>query len=256
MPQQETELKEAVREKWDESSQSYDSYHGHGIKSQLERDAWKQALKNVLPKSKLKVLDVGCGTGEMSLLLAEMGHQVTGIDLSEKMLQKARSKAKASKLTVRFESGDAERLNLKDTSFDLVLNRHLLWTLPHPGDALKEWSRVLCEGGKVVVIDGLWNDGSVENRIKRLLGDFLILVRERRNPRSGGYSKELDSYLPHPRGMSSEQARDYFASADLQDVNVAILDEIRDIQKKFMPISQKITYDFVYYMIIGSKKSH
>jgi hypothetical protein len=56
--------------------------------------------------------------------------------------------------------------------------------------------------------------------------------------------------------MSSEQARDYFASADLQDVNVAILDESRDIQKKFMPISQKITYDFVYYMIIGSKKSH
>ena len=139
MPQQETELKEAIREKWDESSQSYDSYHGHGIKSQVERDAWKQALKNVLPKSKLKVLDVGCGTGEMSLLLAEMGHQVTGIDLSEKMLQKARSKAKASKLTVRFESGDAERLNLKDASFDLVLNRHLLWTLPHPGDALKEW---------------------------------------------------------------------------------------------------------------------
>jgi hypothetical protein len=56
--------------------------------------------------------------------------------------------------------------------------------------------------------------------------------------------------------MSSEQVREYFASADLQDIDVSILEEIRDIQKRFMPISQRITYDFVYYMITGCKKSH
>jgi hypothetical protein len=53
MPQKKTELKEAIREKWDESSQSYDSFHGHGIKSDEERDAWRQALQRALGKGHL-----------------------------------------------------------------------------------------------------------------------------------------------------------------------------------------------------------
>jgi ubiquinone/menaquinone biosynthesis C-methylase UbiE len=82
MPQEITALKKAIEEKWDESSQSYESYHGHGIKSDEEREAWKQALQSVLGMGHLSVLDAGCGTGEISLLLAEMGHQGTngGID--------------------------------------------------------------------------------------------------------------------------------------------------------------------------------
>ncbi|MDD2836016.1 MAG: class I SAM-dependent methyltransferase, partial [Methanothrix sp.] len=90
--------------------------HGHGIKSDEEREAWKQALQSVLGMGHLSVLDVGCGTGEISLLLAEMGHQVTGIDLSPKMLALARSKAKATDFLVRFEPGDAEALFFGDES--------------------------------------------------------------------------------------------------------------------------------------------
>jgi ubiquinone/menaquinone biosynthesis C-methylase UbiE len=248
------DVKETIRQKWDESSQSYDSHHGHGIKTQEEREAWKKDLKRILPPGNLDVLDVGCGTGEMSLLLAEMGHKVTGIDLSEKMLRLARPKAKDSKLKARFEHGDAEALKFKDESFDLVINRHLLWTLPHPEIALREWSRVLRQDGKVVVIDGLWSDGSVESRARRVLGDLLILALERRNPRTGWYPKETDAALPHPRGMSAEQAKSYLEEADLKGVNLTFLKDIRDIQRKFMPLSQKVTYDFVYYMIDGSKE--
>lgn len=253
MPQKITELKEAIKEKWDESSQSYDSYHGHGIKSDEERDAWKQALQRVLGKGHLKVLDVGCGTGEIGLLLAEMGHQVTGIDLSEKMLALARSKAKSSRLKARFEPGDAEALAFGDESFDVVINRHLLWTLPHPKEALQEWKRVLKTGGKAIMIDGLWMDGSWESKLCRLIGDFSILIMERQNPRKGCYSKETDSALPHRHGMEASIARAYLDGAAFKEIDLVYLREIRDIQRKYMPFAHKINYNVDYYMICGKK---
>jgi ubiquinone/menaquinone biosynthesis C-methylase UbiE len=254
MSLQETDVKAEIKEKWNESSESYDSHHGHGIKTEEEREAWIKALTKVLPQGRSKLLDVGCGTGEMSLLLAELGYDVIGVDLSDKMLQKARSKAKKSKLKIRFVQGDAERLDFGDDSFEVVINRHLLWTLSKPEAALQEWKRILVNGGKVIVIDGLWNDGSLNHRLRRLLADASVLFMERRNPRRGGYSKEMKSVLPHLHGMSEERARDYFGAADLQELDVAILEEIRDIQRKYMPLSQRITYDFVYYMISGCKR--
>jgi len=253
MPQGRTDLKEAIREKWDESSQSYDSYHGHGIKTNEERLAWKQALQSVLGKGHHMVLDVGCGTGEISLLLAEMGHQVTGIDLSEKMISLARSKAEASRLKAQFEVGDAEALTFGDEIFDVVINRHLLWTLPHPGEALQEWKRVLKAGGKAILIDGLWMDGSWESKIRRAIGDLCILILERENPRKGWYSRETDSALPHRHGMDASVVRSYLERAGFNEIDLAYLREIRDIQRKSMPFGHKITYNVDYYMIIGKK---
>ncbi len=248
------DIKEAIRQEWDESSQDYDKRHGHGIKTQEEREAWMKGLGKVLPAGQLDVLDVGCGTGELSLLLAEMGYRVTGIDLSKMMLDLARSKAKASRLNARFEQGDAENLKFKDNGFDLIISRHLLWTLPHPDIALKEWSRTLRNGGKVVVIDGLWSDGSLGSLARKVVSDILILAIERKSPRKGWYPKETEAALPHPRGMSAEQARSYLEEAGLSNVRVTALKDIMGIQKRHMPLSQKVTYDFVYYMIDGIKK--
>ncbi|MFB3763869.1 MAG: class I SAM-dependent methyltransferase [Methanotrichaceae archaeon] len=253
MPALDTELKEAIREKWDESSQSYDSFHGHGIKSKEEHDAWKNVFETVLPKGRLKILDVGCGTGEISLLLAEMGYQITGVDLSDKMLSIARSKAKASRLKAQFLRGDAESLNFDDESFDAVISRHLLWTLPHPDSALREWKRVLKNGGRVVIIDGLWMDGSLENKLWRLISDLSIIILERQNPRKGWYSKKTEAELPHPHGMDAQRAMTYLEEAGFDEIDQKILDDIKDLQRKHMPFSQKVTYNANYYMIYGKK---
>ncbi|MDI6896279.1 class I SAM-dependent methyltransferase [Methanocella conradii] len=110
MPLPDAQVKEAIARKWDESSQTYDDHAGHGIKSDEEREAWKSVFKKVMPAGAVEILDVGCGTGEISLLLAEMGFKVTGIDLSDKMLEKARSKAAARGMEIRYEKGDAESL--------------------------------------------------------------------------------------------------------------------------------------------------
>ena len=62
----------------------------------------------MLPVGRLEVLDVGCGTGEIGLLFAEPGHHVTGLDLSEKMLAKAREKTSKKMYDSTFKKGDAE----------------------------------------------------------------------------------------------------------------------------------------------------
>lgn len=76
--------------------------------------------------------DLGCGTGSLAILAAELGHDVDGIDFSEQMLSVARTKARG--LTgVRFNPGNAEAPRLAEGAFDTVLCRHVLWALPDPG---------------------------------------------------------------------------------------------------------------------------
>jgi len=151
-------------------------------------------FKSHLPVSLLKVLDVGCGTGVMGLLFAEMGHQVTGVDLSEGMMAKAREKAYVQKLSIELRRGDAEHLPFNDGSFNVVVNRHLLWTLPHPEIALKEWHRVLKKGGMVIIIDGVWKDKSFPIRAKRILSDGLARIFGLTH--GGHYDKKLREPAP------------------------------------------------------------
>ena len=69
-------------------------------------------------------------------MLAEIGYSVVGVDLSEEMIKNARKKMDARGLKVRLEVGDAEALPFEDASFDGVVNRAVLWTLPNPKKAL------------------------------------------------------------------------------------------------------------------------
>ena len=94
------------------------------------------------------MLDAGCGTGILSLELAGRGHRVTGIDYAPEMLALAKEKANAAGAAIRFEHADAEALPFAPASFDLVITRHVLWTLPHPEAAIIEWTRVLRPGGR------------------------------------------------------------------------------------------------------------
>jgi len=192
------DIKDVIKHRWDVSSKAYDCSPGHGIQSEHEKESWKSLLTKTLGDETLDVLDVGCGTGVISLLVAEIGHNVTGIDLSEGMLGKAREKADNQKLGAEFRLGDAENLSFENESFDAVINRHLLWTLPDPERAISEWKRVLKPGGRAIIIDGNWGDF---NRLRRRVWRYivsmpLILITERRNPWHGHYGKGIEEQLP------------------------------------------------------------
>ncbi len=111
-----------------------------------------------MPGGAADVLDVGCGTGSLSLLLAADGHRVTGVDLAPRMVGRARAKLVAAGLTARFLVGDAGAPPLGDESFDVLLSRHLVWTLPEPERALRAWVRLLRPGGRLVLVEGRWRE--------------------------------------------------------------------------------------------------
>ena len=250
---QESQVKEEITSKWNISSETYDTQHGHAVKSDAEADAWKNVFDNVFPTGKLKILDVGCGTGEISLLLADMGHDVTGIDLSEKMMEKGRIKAKDRGLDINFQLGDAEKPPFDSGSFDVIINRHLLWTLPHPQTAVLNWGRILRNGGRAVIIDGIWDDGSLNTKFRRFLSNVGVMVAERKNPWKGYYSDDLKAVLPNAGGTPLERSRGYLSDAGLKDIQSRDITYIRDIQRKFMPWHKRIGNNYGYYLVHGSK---
>jgi SAM-dependent methyltransferase len=148
-------VKAQVAQHWGRRAAHFDEDFGHSIGSPAERAAWDRILDLVLPMGgPCDALDAGCGTGFLSLELAARGHRVSGIDFAPAMLVEARRKAAAQRLSIRFEEGDAEQLAFAPASFDLVISRHVLWTLPHPEAAVDEWIRVLRPGGRLAIVDG------------------------------------------------------------------------------------------------------
>jgi ubiquinone/menaquinone biosynthesis C-methylase UbiE len=152
-------VKQQVAAHWDRRAAHFDQDFGHSIATPAERAAWDRIMQLVdCGRRGLEALDVGCGTGFLSLELAARGHQVTGIDLAPAMLEKAGRKAEEAGYDIRFQEGDAEQAPFAEASFDLVISRHVLWTLPHPEVAIDDWIRVLRPGGRLVVIDGAQYD--------------------------------------------------------------------------------------------------
>lgn len=150
-------VKQVVQTHWSARAATFDDQPNHGIHSDEQRALWVAVLRRLSGTQPLRVLDVGCGTGFLTLLLAEQGHQAEGMDIAEPMLERAREKAADAGLDVRFFAGDAESLgDIDDGRYDLLVERHVIWTLPDPANALHEWRRVLAPGGRVALIEGNW----------------------------------------------------------------------------------------------------
>lgn len=192
-----SEVKTAVRRHWGGRAAAFDERPNHGLHSDEQRTAWLAVLERLAGTAPLCVLDIGCGTGFLSLLLAELGHDVTGIDIAPEMLEIASGKASAAGLAIAFRLGDAESLADPDDSYDLIVGRHVIWTLPDPSRAAQEWSRVLKVDGRVALIEGHWGAESIQP-------DYQPIAQN----------------LPFYGGIESERLIDYFAAEGYRDTTV------------------------------------
>jgi ubiquinone/menaquinone biosynthesis C-methylase UbiE len=145
--------------RWDAEAEAFDEAADHGLRDATVRAAWRSLLASLLPPAPARVADLGCGTGSLSLLLADEGHTVTGVDFSPAMVARAVAKADG-RSDVRFVVGDAVSPPLDRASYDVVLCRHVLWALPDPAAALRRWIGLLAPGGRLVLVEGRWSTGA------------------------------------------------------------------------------------------------
>ncbi|GAA2985802.1 class I SAM-dependent methyltransferase [Streptosporangium longisporum] len=151
---------------WDAHAASFDEEADHGLRDPGVRAAWAERLRSWMPASPADVLDLGCGTGSLSLVLAEQGHRPVGVDLAPLMIEQARRKLAKAGFDAPMMVGDASDPPARaGTSFDVILSRHLLWTLPDPQEALRRWAGLLRPGGRLVLVEGRWaSAGSGQER--------------------------------------------------------------------------------------------
>ncbi|HEV7147142.1 MAG TPA: class I SAM-dependent methyltransferase [Pedococcus sp.] len=145
-----------LREYWDDQAAEYDSYPDHGLLDSDVRAAWKDLLRTWLPTRPSAVVDLACGTGTMSVLMAELGHRVRAVDLSGEMVARARAKAAPYGSAVEIAQADAGDPPFSSGTVDVVFARHVLWTLPDPERVLQRWAELLRPGGRMVLIEGRW----------------------------------------------------------------------------------------------------
>ena len=144
--------KERIAGYWSKRSDSFQAQRRAELHSSMA-DRWLLEIQKYLPQRKLKILDVGCGSGFFTILLGKQGHEVLGTDLTPDMIEKSRELAKEEGVDCKFEIMDAENLDFPDETFDVVISRNLTWTLPDAGHAYEEWCRVLKKGGILLNFD-------------------------------------------------------------------------------------------------------
>lgn len=233
---------------WEASADSYDQSAGHGRVSPVQWRVWSHLLARLLPTDRRRVLDIGTGTGLFALLAAELGHEVTAIDFSERMLAIARRSAVQRGLEVTFQCGDAYDPGLNGAMFDAVISRHVLWTLLRPEQAVQQWGRLAVPGGQIIAVDGFFTDVTVLDGGARLLGEFLQAARSRRWQRM----PHSNPSLPLRWATTLAPVRNVFERAGLEQVRTEMLEGVDRIERAAMTLEERLRYRWRRFLVEGT----
>jgi SAM-dependent methyltransferase len=163
---------------WTAAAATYDTEPDHGLSDDDVREAWRLRLRQWLPDPPASVASLGCGTGSLALLAAEAGHHVIGVDFAAAMIERARAKAEAAGVDVRYIVGDAARPPIIPGTVDVVMLRHVLWVLPDQAGAIAHWVTLIRPGGRFVFVEGEWSTGGglAAERAVELLSEHCLRV--------------------------------------------------------------------------------
>ena len=110
-----------------------------------------------------RVLDIACGTGNVTIPLARLGARATGIDIATNLLAQARDRALSEGIEIAFDEGDAEQLPYPDSSFDAVVTMFGAMFAPRPEIVVSECARVLKPGGLLAMAN--WTPGGLAGQM-------------------------------------------------------------------------------------------
>lgn len=169
------ELDYVIGAYWDNRAQTY----SNGVQNELAgygRCTWQRALARAIQDTceaaakegrVVRALDLGCGPGFFSILLADEGCAVDAVDMSARMLDRARANAAQAVpgANIVFHQCDAANLAFANDTFDVAVSRNLTWLMRDPKGAYAEWLRVLRPGGKLLVFDANWYRYLVDDEV-------------------------------------------------------------------------------------------
>ncbi|MCM1151203.1 MAG: bifunctional demethylmenaquinone methyltransferase/2-methoxy-6-polyprenyl-1,4-benzoquinol methylase UbiE [Alistipes sp.] len=187
--------KEEVREMFDNIAPRYDLLN-HTLSCNIDRLWRRRVVREVRRSRPAQVLDMATGTGDLAIEMARRmpDVRITGIDLSERMLDEARRKVAARGLADRIEllQGDAEHLAAAEASFDAATVAFGVRNFGDLDAGLRELARTLKPGGRIVILEF----SRPRNRLFRALYEFYT---RRILPLVGGavsHDRQAYAYLP------------------------------------------------------------
>lgn len=240
-------LLERVRDYWDADAATYDDSASHAVKTPTERAAWAAALRRCLPEPPARVLDAGAGTGFLTLPLARQGHEVTALDLSERMLARLRDKATDEGLDPRIVHGPAGEP--PEGPFDAVVERHLLWQLPDPAAALRAW-RKAAPAGRLVLVESLWGEADRGQTRWARLRDLWRRLRRVPSAHHAGLG-ELRERLPLGRGASPDRLIGLLEAGGWANPRLTRLTDVEWARLHALPPHQRLLGTTPRYVIVA-----
>lgn len=226
---------EQIRRFWDDDAVTYDRSPGHRPTDPRVLEAWSRTLAALLPPPPADVLDVGAGTGFLSLVAGRAGHRVTALDLSPAMLGQLERSASAEGLAVATVAGPADAP--PPGPFAAVMERHLLWTLPDPGASLRAWRQV---AERLVVIESLWGDTGPLERTRAQLRKRLRHMRGTPPDHHGEYPQELRHTLPLGTGTPPRAVLELVAAAGWNRPTLVWLEDLGRAERRAQRVPERL----------------